>query len=114
MSVLADGFGGYLTIMLAGVAAHEPWRWLGLVLGRSIDTDSEIFHWVRAVATALVAGLVLRIVIFAPGALAEVPTWMRLAAFMSGIGIFYATRKNLAAGILGGATLMVLGKLMMS
>lgn len=111
MSVLDDGFGGYLTILLAGVLVHEPWRWLGLALGAGLDSKSEIFHWVRAVATALVAGLVLRIVVFPPGALADVPAWLRLGAFAGGIAIFYLTRKNLAVGIVGGAALMVAGKL---
>ncbi len=111
MSVLDDGFGGYLAILLAGVLAHEPWRWLGYSIGGDIDGDSEVFHWVRAVATALVAALVMRIVVFPPGALASVEAWLRLAAFAAGLAIFYATGRNLGLGIIGGAALMVAGKL---
>ena len=107
MSVLEDGFGGYLAILLAGFLVHEPWRWFGYALGSGIDADSEIFRWVRAVATALVAGLVMRIVVFPPGALVGVPGWLRLAAFAAGIAIFYATGRNLAVGIFGGAAVMV-------
>lgn len=113
MSVLDDGFGGYLAILLAGFAVHEPWRWLGYAIGSGLDADSEIFRWVRAVATALVAGLVMRIVIFPPGALAGIDAWLRLAAFAVGIAIFYSTRRNLAAGILGGAAVMVAGRVAM-
>jgi hypothetical protein len=112
MSVLDDGFGGYLVILAAGFLVHEPWRWLGYTLGSGIDADSEIFRWVRAVATALVAGLVMRIVIFPPGALAGVPAWLRLASFAAGIAIFYASRRNLGIGILGGAAVMVAGRLL--
>lgn len=112
MSVLDAGVGGYLAILAAGFLVHEPWRWLGYALGSGIDADSEIFRWVRAVATALVAGLVMRIVVFPPGALAGVPAWLRLAAFAAGILIFYASRRNLGVGILGGALVMVAGRLM--
>ena len=111
MSVLNDGFGGYLAILLAGVMVHEPWRWLGYALGSGIDGNSEVFHWVRAVATALVAGLVMRIVVFPPGALVGVEAWLRLAGFAAGIAIFYATGRNLGLGIVGGAVVMVAGKL---
>lgn len=111
MNVLDDGFGGYVAILLAGFLVHEPWRWLGYAIGNGLDADSEIFRWVRAVATALVAGLVMRIVVFPPGALAGVETWLRLASFVAGIAIFYAARRNLAVGILGGAVVMVAGKL---
>lgn len=113
MSVLNDGFGGYLVILAAGFLVHEPWRWLGYALGTGIDADSEIFRWVRAVATALVAGLVMRIVVFPPGVLAGVPAWLRLAAFAAGIAIFYASRRNLGVGILGGAAVMVVVQLML-
>jgi branched-subunit amino acid transport protein len=111
MSVLDDGFGGYLAILLAGVLVHEPWRWLGLALGTGIDGDSEIFRWVKAVATALVAALVMRIVVFPPGALAGVEGWLRLGAFAAGLAIFFATGRNLGVGIIGGAVVMVAGKL---
>ncbi len=112
MSVLDDGFGGYLAILLAGFLVHEPWRWLGYAIGNGLDADSEIFRWVRAVATALVAGLVMRIVVFPPGALAGVEPWLRFTSFAVGIVIFYALSRNLAAGIVGGAAVMLAVKLL--
>jgi len=107
MSILADGLGGYLTLLLVAALAHEPWRWAGLYLGRNIDAGSEAFRWVRAVATALVAALVVRLVLFPAGALEGVPLWLRLGAFAAGIAIFYATGRHLAAGIFGGAAVLV-------
>ena len=68
MSGLNDGFGGYLALLLIAALAHEPWRLMGLVIGQKLDPDGEIFKWVRAVSTALVAALVARIVLFPPGA----------------------------------------------
>jgi branched-subunit amino acid transport protein len=111
MSATADGLAGYLVLLGLAVLAHEPWRWLGYALGRGLDGNSEIFLWVRAVATALVAALVTRIVIFPPGALAGVPAWLRIAAFAAGVVIFFASGRRLGIGILGGAVVMVLGRL---
>ena len=50
------------------------WRWLGVVFARGLDEDSEIVVWVRAVATAILAGVIAKLTIFAPGVLATVPT----------------------------------------
>ncbi len=62
----------YLALLLIGFLPSEVWRWLGILLGRGIDENSEIILWVRAVATALVAAVVARIMLFPPGALAAV------------------------------------------
>ena len=58
MAALDDGFGGYLVLFAAGFLATEIWRWLGLLVGSRLDVAGEVFQWVRAVATALVAGMV--------------------------------------------------------
>jgi hypothetical protein len=110
MTWLQDGTGGYLTLFLSGVLAQEPWRWLGLYLGRGIDPDSEIFRWVRAVATALVAGLVMRILVFAPGALMTVEPWLRAAAFGYGLLAYYMSGRKVVIGMASGMIVMIVGK----
>ena len=60
---LPDGLAGLAVIVLCALAAHEVWRWAGLWLGADLDVDGEAFRWVRLVSTALVAGLVLRLVV---------------------------------------------------
>ncbi len=107
MTALNDGFGGFLILSLIAILAHEPWRWLGLALGRRLTVDSEIFIWVRAVATALVAGLVMRLILFPAGALADVSLVSRLAALAGGIGIFFLAGRSLGAGVAGGAGLLM-------
>ncbi len=107
--VLADGFGGYLVLALVGFAAHEPWRWAGLLLGKNLSIDSEIFRWVRAVATALVAGLVVRLIFFPSGALLSTPLSLRLFAMIGGTVIFLALRRNLGLGVAGGAAIIMIG-----
>lgn len=108
---LGSGLETAAIVILIALAMHEPWRWLGLKLGTSIDVDSELFQWVRAVATALVAGLVMRLVIFPAGALSGVSMTVRLLAFAGGIAGFYLLRRSLAAGMAVGLLILVLGKL---
>lgn len=105
-----DGFGGYLVLFVAGVLAHEPWRWLGFYLGRNVDPDGEVFRWVRAVSTVLIAGLVMRLALFPAGALESVSLAVRIGALAGGIACFYVVRRNLAAGVVGGALLLTLGE----
>ncbi len=111
MSPIQDGLGGYLTLVLAGVLANEIWRWFGVAAGRRLDLDGRLFQWVRAVALALVAGLVSRMVLFPAGALANVPMFIRLASFAAGIALFYVTRRNLGFGVVGGAILLLLAQI---
>jgi hypothetical protein len=112
MSFLEDGFGGYLTLILAGVLATQLWRWLGLVVGSRLDVAGAPFQWVRAVATALVSGLVTRMVLFPAGALMEVPLWMRLGAFAGGVSLYLLLRRNVVAGVGAAAALLLAAQLM--
>jgi len=95
-----------LIIVLVALLAHEPFRWLGVYLGRGLAADSEVFIWVRAVSTALVAGLVGRLVLFPAGVLEAIPLSVRLAAVVSGIAIFLAAGRNLGAGVFGSALVL--------
>jgi hypothetical protein len=87
------------------------WRWLGIVVGGGLDEGSEIILWVRAVATALVAGVIARIVLIPPGALASVPLTVRLAAIACGFLAFLAIRRSAFAGVLVGEAVLVAGAL---
>jgi hypothetical protein len=101
----------YVALVLLGFLPSEVWRWLGIVLGRGLDEESEIILWVRAVATALVAGVVARIVLFPPGALASVPLAVRLFAITCGFLAFYFIRRSPFAGVLVGEAVLVVGAL---
>jgi Branched-chain amino acid transport protein (AzlD) len=114
MSFLGDGLGGYLTLFLAGILATEIWRWLGLAVGSRLDVGGAPFKWVRAVATALVSGLVTRMVLFPAGALVEVPLWLRLGAFAGGVSLYVLLRRNVAAGVGAAAALLMAGQLVTS
>ena len=48
----------YALLIAVGFLPNEVWRWLGVVVARGIDEKSELITWVRAVATAILAGVV--------------------------------------------------------
>jgi hypothetical protein len=98
----------YLGLVLVGFLPSEVWRWLGVLVGRSLDEDSEIVMWVRAVATALVAGVIARLVFFPPGGLAAVPLEIRLGAVGCGLLGFFLVRRSPFAGLIVGEAALVM------
>jgi hypothetical protein len=103
-------WGGYLPFFVAGFLASEPWRWSGALIGRDLDPNGEVFIWVRAVSSAIVAGLVTRIVVFPTGALAAVGVSTRFGAVAIGIAAFFVLRKNLGAGVVAGTLALIAGQ----
>ena len=99
----------YLLLILVGFLPNEIWRMLGIIAAHGLDEDSEIVLWVRAVATAVLAGVIAKIVLFAPGALADVPAEVRLAAMGSGLAAFFAVRRSVFAGVAAGEAVLILG-----
>jgi Branched-chain amino acid transport protein (AzlD) len=108
MSGLGEGLWSYFFLFVAGFCATQPWRYLGVILSRGVHEDAEILVWVRAVSTALVAGLVARMVFLPAGALATVTMDVRLGAFLFGCSVFFLAKKSLAAGVVSGAAALML------
>lgn len=109
MSAMLRDLYPYLILIFVGFLPHEAWRWLGVVLARGVDETSELLVWVRAVATAVLTGVVAKIVIYSPGALAGVPLWVRLAAVGAGMAAFYLARQSIFVGVATGIGALVLG-----
>ncbi len=99
-----------LVLMIAGFLPNEVWRMIGLWLGHGVDEGSQLLVWVRAVATAILAGVIAQILIQPPGALASVPDWLRYAAVAGGGSVFIVTRRSIFAGVVSGEFLMLAGK----
>lgn len=102
----------YVLLVLVGFLPNEIWRMLGLVVGHGIDEESELFTWARAVATAVLAGVIAKIVIFAPGVLADVPLIVRLGAIACGFVAFLLVRRSIFAGVAAGEAALMLGVLL--
>jgi hypothetical protein len=73
MSEFIGDWHALAVLLIAGVFPNQIWRMLGLWLGSGIDEGSELLVWVRAVATAVLAGVIAQILVQPPGALASVP-----------------------------------------
>lgn len=99
----------YLALVLVGFLPNEIWRWLGIVVARRLDEDSEILVWVRAIATAVLAGVIAQLIFEPPGALASVPLALRLTAIAAGFAAFVAIRQSVFVGVLVGEAVFVAG-----
>jgi hypothetical protein len=99
----------YLALVLVGYLPNEIWRVLGLVLARGLNEDSEIVIWSRAVATAILAGVIAKLILFSTGALATIPLPVRAGATACGFIAFLAVRRSVFAGVLAGEAALLLG-----
>jgi hypothetical protein len=101
----------YVLLVVVGFLPNEIWRILGLVFGRGIDEDSEFFMWARAVAIAVLAGVIAKIILLPPGTLANVPTGVRLGAIACGLVAYLLVRRSVFAGVVAGEIVLTLGAL---
>jgi hypothetical protein len=111
MSAFASEWAAYLALVLVGFLPNEIWRWLGVIFARGLDEGAEILVWVRAVATAILAGVIAKLTIFSPGVLASVPTSVRIGAVLVGFVAFMIVRRSVFACVLAGAAALIAGAL---
>lgn len=107
-----EGLWPYFLLILVGFLPNEVWRWLGIAFARGLDEGSEVVVWVRAVATAVLAGVIARLTILSPGALATVPLSVRLAAIVIGFLAFLLVRRSAFAGVAAGEIALVGGTIL--
>ncbi|MDK1492220.1 AzlD domain-containing protein [Sinorhizobium sp. 7-81] len=94
-----EGWWAYVFIAIAGWLATDIWRWLGVLAGKRLREDSEALNWVRAVATALVAAVIAKLILYPNGVLEQSPLWLRLGAVALGAIAFFLARQIPAVGI---------------
>src|SRR5471030_1794671 len=109
MSTASLELSPYLVLVLVGYLPNEMWRVLGLVLARGLNEDSEIVVWSRAVATAIIAGVIAKLILFAAGALAGIPLTVRVSAALCGFLAFLAVKRSVFVGVLVGEAVLLLG-----
>jgi hypothetical protein len=97
----------YLLIVAFGFLPSEVWRVIAVFLSRGFDEKAEILVWVRAVATALVAGVVAKILFAPTGALVSVPLAWRLGSLALGVAAFFAARRSVMTGVVIGEAALV-------
>lgn len=112
MSLMSSSLWPYVVLVLVGFLPNEIWRWAGFLLARGIDESSELLVWVRAVATAVLAAVIAKLIFFAPGALATVPLPVRIAALGAGFIGFLLIRRSVIAGVAVGEAVLIAGALL--
>ncbi|MBS7540882.1 AzlD domain-containing protein [Ancylobacter lacus] len=109
MNLFGGEWNAVLVVLLVGFLPNEVWRVLGVVIGRGLDENGAVMRWVRAVATALLAAVVARLVLTPSGALAALPLWLRLGALVVGIGGFVLSRRSVLVGVLAAQATLIGG-----
>ena len=110
MSGFVGDWHALLVLVVAGFLPNEVWRMVGLWFVAGIDEGSEVLVWVRAVATAILAGVIAQILVQPPGALAAVPDALRYGAVVAGFAVFLLARRSIFAGVACGEIVLLAGK----
>ena len=108
MTVL-EGWWAYVFIAIAGWLATDLWRWLGVLAGNRLREDSEALNWVRVVATALVAAVIAKLILYPTGVLEQSPLWLRLGSVATGAAAFFIGRQKPAIGIATAIAVLAIG-----
>lgn len=99
----------YLLLVVAGFLPNEIWRWLGLGVARGLNEESEIVLWARAVSTAILAGVIAKLILFPSGELTGIPLAVRVGAAVIGFAAFLAIKRSMLAGVVAGEVALLVG-----
>jgi hypothetical protein len=99
----------YLALFLFAFLPTEIWRWLAVAFARRVAADSPALDWVRAVATALLAGVVAKLIVAPPGVLAALPLGLRVAALAVTLAIMLTDRRKVVLAVLAGEAVLIGG-----
>lgn len=103
----------YVMILVAGWIATDMWRWIGVLAGGRLREDGELLIWVRAVATALVAGVISKLILFPTGVIEATPMWLRLLAALAGFAAYLGLGRRVIVGVLVAEVLLIGGWLLL-
>jgi hypothetical protein len=98
-----------MSVIVLAFVASDAWRWLGALMVHKLDAESSWLIWSRYVATAVLAGVVLKLAWMPTGALALVSAEVRLAALMMGGLVCLVCKRNALLGVLAGQAVVVAG-----
>ncbi len=104
-----SGLWPYMVLLLVGVLPNEVWRVLGLMMARGLNEDSQWVVWSRAVATAILAGVIAKLILFSSGALANIPLPLRITAAVCGFLAFLGVKRSVFVGVAVGEAVLIGG-----
>jgi Branched-chain amino acid transport protein (AzlD) len=99
----------YLALLVFAVLPTEIWRWSAVLFARRLDENSATLIWVKFVATALLAGVVAKLVVSPSGALAALPLLLRLAALVAGLAVLATGRTRVLSAVILGEVVLIGG-----
>jgi predicted benzoate:H+ symporter BenE len=65
--------------------------------------------FIRGVATAMVAGVIMRLVIFPTGDLETVPLFVRAGSVVVAFAVYFLSKRSMIAGVIAGEAVMIAG-----
>jgi len=83
-----------LAILATSLATYIS-RFLGVLTSKKIKQNSKIFRWFNCLAYSTLSALLVRIIIFPAGALAEVDYLARFIVIFICLMVFVISKKNL-------------------
>jgi hypothetical protein len=110
----AVDLGPYVMLIFVGFLPNEVWRWLGLVMARGLDEGSELVIWSRAVATAILAGVIAKLILFSTGELSGIPIQIRISAAVCAFIAYVVLKRSVFAGVAAGEAALLLGGFLFS
>lgn len=96
----------WLLVMLA-VLGTFSWRFLGVVIGDRIPKDSIWSVWINAVAYAMVSGVMVLLVIFPSGLVADIGLGWRIAALAVAV-VIMLLKGNMPLAISGAVVVFLI------
>ena len=114
MNAVLNEMWPYMVLILVGFLPNEVWRLLGLVAARGLNEESEIVVWSRAVATAILAGVIAKLIVFSSGDLANIPLALRVGSAACGFVAFLLVKRSVFAGVAVGEAVLLVGGFLLS
>lgn len=99
----------FVFILVAGALATDIWRWLGVMVGNRLKEGSLTLIWVRAMATALIASVIAKLILQPTGSLSDFDIYLRIFAVLSGFIVFLLTGKRIVYGIIIALLVLLIG-----
>jgi hypothetical protein len=99
----------YVAIVLGASLPTQVFRWLGVLFAGRLDDSGEVFTFVKAVATALVAAVISDLILNPAGALATTPVALRAGAAAAGFCAYFFGGRRLALGVLAAEAVLIGG-----
>ena len=102
----------YFVLIFVGFLPNEVWRLLGLGLSHRLREGADALVWVRAIATAILAAVIGKLIFFPVGALTGIPLAVRVGAVLVAIAGYLLVRRSVFAGVVAGEVALIAGAML--